>query len=124
MGVSPATILVFNSSKVVPDGTGGTCRLLYAYRFVKDSSGRLRLQKAEQPSCGSPIGNNNNDPDSLMDFFDILSSSNMTLSDYRLGVIGGTYPRVFIRLIGYAGERERERTDFDIQTTISQRIPD
>lgn len=124
-GLHPASIIVFTSSKSVSDGLGGTCNLLYSYRFVKDDpEGRLRLQKAEQPSCGSAIGHNNNDPDSLMDFFDILSFENMTLENYRLGVIGGDYPRVFIRLIGYAGEREKERTEFDVQTTISQRIPD
>ncbi len=124
------SVLAFRSSEIgtFTDGVT-TCNLAHIYRFVRDSESKIHLQKGEQGTCGASTADVDDNGDLTTDtnnpYRDILASSNVTLEDYRLGVIdGGDYPRVFIRLIGYAGDRERERTAFDIQTTISQRIPD
>lgn len=112
-----ATVLAFISSRV--DSTN-SCNLATVYRFVTGSDGRLRLQKAEQSVCGTPVGQRTS---SDSDFSDLLSPA-ITLDDYGVGVINsGSYPLVFLRLIGHAGVKEISRTDFDVQTSVSSRIP-
>lgn len=110
------SVLAFKSAF---KSTDGSCNLAYAYRFILDGS-KFRLQKAEQANCFSATASG----DSLTNasYRDVISSSGIVLQDYRLGVTDGVYPRVFIRLIGYAGDREGERTYFDIQTSVSQRV--
>jgi len=118
-----AQYIAFNSSRTCYAG-GNPKSLATVYRFIYQNQ-NLYLQKAEQaglnsihppsPRCGPAVLDAN--------FTDILSLDNITLSDYRLGVdTSGPYPLVFIRLLGYAGTSDKDHTDFDIQTTISQRI--
>lgn len=114
IGVGNAHVIAFNSTRA-----GDNCNLINAYRFIviNDGGGNpvLHLQKAEQNSCNSNIRN--------QDFFDMLSNADVILTDYRMGVNADhAYPYVFIRLMGYAGAREREKTYFDIQTTVSSRV--
>ncbi|MBU6427196.1 type II secretion system GspH family protein [Patescibacteria group bacterium] len=122
---NPMSTIAFLSSRVGTDPTTGLpCGLATAYRF-ENISGFIHLQKAEQTACGTPIG----DAYGYAHFYDIVSPNDVSLTDYRMGVITTDsvgnqliYPRVFIRLIGSAGAKANIKTDFDIQTTISQRV--
>ena len=118
-------LIAFESSKVdnisVPH-----CRLIFVYRFENtgtNGSPRWQLEKAEKSLCGDIINPNNTGDVAYVS----VISPNVTVADYRLGVSYDQntqpFPRTFIRLVGYAGTREKERTYFDIQTTISARIP-
>ena len=120
------TVIAFNSSRI-DNGTWSprSCNLVTVYRFIsvlQGSINTLHIQKAEQQSCGFQIQD--------ADYADIFSTTNVTLDDYQFGVgpvdsggstLASEYPFVFIRLKGYAGAKEKDKTYFDIQTTISSR---
>lgn len=106
--------IFFESSKTAAF-SGGTCRLVYAYRFRVDGS-KYILEKAQQSYCTDTLNTNS---------FTEVISPNITITNYKLGVIKATsenYPKVFIRISGEAGVKEKEKTFFDVQTSISQRI--
>ncbi len=112
--------LAFVSSKVDPSGN---CNLAYAYRFIPTSvnASTWRMQKAIQPNCTTPINNGNGTPGS---FFDILDP-NVTITGYFVRVTqvsGDNYPLATIRISGFAGNNEKEKTTFDVQTSVSARI--
>ena len=114
------TIIVFASSNVDPNTP--TCHLLYAYRLVQLSTpgSPWSLQKAQQASCGS----------SQATFYPVMDDMNMTLQNFQIAV----YPRstspdlgyawAFVRLKGYAGLRVLDQNQFDVQTSISERLSD
>lgn len=108
--------IFFESSKTKTLQSGnGSCRLVYSYYF-SGSAPNYILKKAQQSNCNDPINNNS---------FSEVISPNITITDYKLGVIKGStdnYPKVFIRISGEAGIKEKEKTFFDVQTSISQRI--
>lgn len=127
-----ATIIAFRSSQ---RNKYNTCNLIYAYRFINepnsDGTPNIHLQKAEQSKndqlCTDPIPSINFG----IQYQDLLSSDNINLTDYRLGmnnVVPATspmppYPLIFVRLNGYAGVAgvEKSKTYFDIQGAISSR---
>jgi prepilin-type N-terminal cleavage/methylation domain-containing protein len=110
--------VAFHSSKTLANGSGGTCKAIIAYRFVDPSSGQIAFQKAEQQSCGQTLGIN--------DFSPLISTGDVTLTNIRLSISPNTdaYPLFFIKVSGYAGVREREKSYFDVQTAISPRLLD
>lgn len=91
--------------------------LITAYEFNDISDGSYELQKAEQTSCGGPLGQ----------FSDLISPDDMTIDNYELGVLyagNGTnpsYPLTFIRITGHAGERVQDQTLVDLETAVSAR---
>jgi prepilin-type N-terminal cleavage/methylation domain-containing protein len=108
-------IIAFKSSESDPNDT--SCPLVFAYRFLWDSTvtpNRFHFDKAKQTECNG-----------FLTFFPIISS-NVIITDYRLGVFFDPntqpYPLAFIRLMGYVGVSDRDKTEFDLQTTVSQRI--
>lgn len=112
-------IVVFRSTKI-PPSPGNTCNLLYAYRFIDpENDGTYDLQKATQPDCTSPLG-----------AFSSIIDPNLVINGYYLNVtyleVGGNtvnkYPLATVRISGYAGVKEREKTYFDVQTSISPRV--
>ncbi|OHA16308.1 MAG: hypothetical protein A2830_00180 [Candidatus Taylorbacteria bacterium RIFCSPHIGHO2_01_FULL_44_110] len=115
--------IFFESSRT--PASGDQCRLVYAYRFYGDPTDGYQLMKAQQNLCADNINllqNNSNG------FLPVISS-NVVITDYRLAVMSqeenGTalpYPRILVRLIGYAGVDEKEKTYFDVQTSITQRV--
>ncbi len=107
-----ATLLGFASAKRIPDSSG-TCAAAYAYRFRPEGSVYV-LEKAVQTDCDEGI--------SSTDFENIIDE-NVEITGYFLSVQEDEYPRVTVRISGYSGVREREKTYFDVQTTISQRVP-
>jgi len=126
---SDASVIAFDSSQ---RNRSNTCNLAYAYAFVNVSSDTqnpdIRLRKYEQPrtricldAIPQPVANGGSDSN----YIDLLSeNSNVKVVDYRLGVdTTSAYPVVYIRLTGYAGTSEKEKTYFDVETTISSRVP-
>lgn len=115
-------LVAFKSSKTAVDTNGDICQLEFAYRFRTDStSGALLLEKAAQNSCNDVIN-----PSNASTKFISIISPNVTLTGYSLGVqynsSSAQYPRVSLRIIGSAGVREKEKTYFDVQTSIAARI--
>lgn len=113
--------VAFLSSK---RGTGSgieTCNLIHAYALVETSggSGMWALEKAEQTNCDSDIDSDDYvpviSPDAVIDGFNLKVENLSGGSDVT--------PRAFFRLKGYSGVRETTRTVYDVQTSVSQRIP-
>lgn len=118
---SDDSFLSFESSR-----TAGTppseCNLVYIYRF-KLESGSYVLKKAHKTSCNSVINDNNSSNGNAN--FDNIISSNVKITGYSLKVIydaNHPYPIAIVRLSGYAGLREKDRTYFDLETAVSQNL--
>jgi prepilin-type N-terminal cleavage/methylation domain-containing protein len=103
--------LAFKSSKRSSDNQ---CNLVFAYRF-KDNT----FEKAEATDC---IGTIVNGEGSNSDFFPLISPD-VTISKASITVENNKQPRIFLYIDGSTGVRERDKTAFSIQTTISQRLP-
>lgn len=117
-------VIAFRTGKTATNvSTGEKCSLAFAYRF-RPKSPYWSLQKATQQTCESAISSTdnsnpgNNDPNG---FYDIIDPS-VTITGYSLNVIATAYPKVAIRISGFAGVRQKERTYFDVETAISARI--
>jgi prepilin-type N-terminal cleavage/methylation domain-containing protein len=106
--------IAFESSRELPYGAT-TCHPIIAYRFVNAGSGAGTIEKAEQESCGEVLYDEQ--------FVPLISLEDVTITDVRLSVTPDDYPLAFIKISGTAGQREREKTDFTVQTAISARLP-
>jgi hypothetical protein len=106
-------IIAFNSSKRSPlPSSSLECNLIYAYKYFNDS-GKSRLQKAEQKSC----------LDNVSDFQDVVSPE-VTLLRSLVSVTNlNQQPYVTLFFNGSVGIKNREKTEFSIQTSVSQRLP-
>ena len=95
------------------------CNLTYTYRFVYDTaSSSWDIQKAEQDDSTAGCQNSISDSD-----FSSMIDPNVIISSYYINVTSATYPLLTIRLSGYVGAREKERSYFDVQTAVSARLP-
>lgn len=106
--------IAFRSSK--KDPSDSSCNLIYSYRMVKvDNENRLTLRKAMQNSCSQPSINTN-------DYNDVISPDvNITESGITLSG-ASSQPYVTFTFKGYVGVKEKDKTYFDIKTSIAQRI--
>ncbi len=105
--------IAFTSSEFHSSG-GNKCNLIYAYIFEK-VSGTFILKKARQPDCMSQVGT-----------FDSIIDPSVTITGYYIKVnydsSSNPYPLATIRVTGYAGTREKEKTYFNVQTAVSSRL--
>ena len=122
-GVANSWVIEFNSSKSYPPGNP-TCNLIYAYYFDMTSGG-IPLQKAEQKECGPNSNNDELTPYPLISNDAGLDSA-ITFSAGTIRVAAGDTQQPFVQLYfrGSAGARTQTQSTFDLQTTISQRLPD
>ena len=110
--------IAFLSSKTAVDGGGKSCALIHAYLFVTDpTTNVVTIKKAEQEQCGVSIAS---------DKFQPIISPDAVITDYNMNIFpaassNGPQPRAFIHIKGYAGIQEKNKTYFDVQTTVSQR---
>lgn len=108
-------VFAFLSSRVDRDTDPlNPCNLIYAYAFVPKGDGTYTLGKTEQRACG----------DSLYPAFDSVIDPSVTITGYYVRVIAtveNPFPRAVIRISGYAGTTEKEKTYFDVQTTVAAR---
>lgn len=92
--------IAFRSSKRNDD-----CNLIYAYKLANGI-----VSKAQQEDCNDSINNNSFQP---------LLSSDIVIEN---SIVEVDDKKVFLYLKGYSGTRARDRSDFEIQTSVSQRI--
>ena len=112
-GYSPGNSgIAFYSSKGDTSGN----RYIYAYRFIQQSGGDYTLEKSAQTAAADPISNTT---------YHRVISDEVTLTGYDLKVIKSTngYPLAFLRLVGYAGTNEQNRTYFDVETAVTPQVP-
>jgi prepilin-type N-terminal cleavage/methylation domain-containing protein len=109
-------LLAFDSSKI--SGTrsdGSNCHLKYAYRFNIVSPQQATLQKGKETSCDAGIPSSS---------FSDVTSSIIKFTSYILTVDNTPkkQPYIFLFFKGSTGLKEKDKVDFAIQTSISQRI--
>lgn len=97
--------IAFNSTELGPTGN---CSLIYVYQY--DHSDQT-LNKAKQSECGGNIGT-----------FYPLISPDVKITESIVKVTNTGKPRVFFWLKGHVGDGARNKTEFELQTTVSQRV--
>lgn len=115
---SETYVIAFKSSKLGTGPVNTTCQLVYAYWFANNT-----IRKDQQVTCDDPIR--------MADASEIIDSTNVRITSYGLSVTKPTntsqtnkFSWAAIRLDGYSGTRENEKTVFSIRTGISERIAD
>ncbi len=101
-------VLTFTSSEEF-----GNCNLIYAYRYYGRPGSAKTLQKAQQKNCAAHIDDSD---------FKNLISNDVHLTKSIITVDNSKQPKIIIILEGNTGVRERDRVDFILQTSMSQRI--
>jgi prepilin-type N-terminal cleavage/methylation domain-containing protein len=114
-------IIAFNTSKSCVDVANQN--VIYAYRY--DPIKRI-LQKAQQ-NPNNCAGNQITTAtvsagDATKSGFADLISGDVEITNSKVDLTIAGQPRVFFMFKGYTGIRNKERTTFGIQTTVSQRI--
>jgi prepilin-type N-terminal cleavage/methylation domain-containing protein len=115
------TVVAFNSAVGTTDNSGDPCKLVFAYSFAPREDGveGFFLKKAEQTNCrGNPLPEHE---------FESVIDKTVVITDYHIVVSPVTsspnrpYARAVIRISGYTGDREKDKTYFDLQTAVSTR---
>lgn len=107
-------VIAFNSTKagtfVSGPLAGEHCNLIHAYQYDNTT---FSIYKAEQTECDSDIG----------EFYQLISPD-VRITETLIKVDSSTSvkPKAFFWFKGYTGERTRDKTEFELQTTVSQRI--
>ena len=103
-------VISFDSTKTDPNSPN--CHLRYTYMY---NSSDLSLEKDEQTSCADTVGAN---------FHPIVSANSVKIKSSHINVNNYmTQPKIFLYLSGETGVKKKDITDFSLQTTISQRLP-
>ncbi len=116
---SSGVAIAFVSSKTNSSAaTPNTCNLISAYRFVPSTlvAGAWNLEKASQDPSSVACGEGFADSD-----FSSIVDPNVTITSYLVEVSSNAYPMAYIKISGYSGTKEAQRTYFDIQTAVSAR---
>ncbi|MEI6304602.1 MAG: type II secretion system protein [Candidatus Taylorbacteria bacterium] len=110
---NPVTI-AFKSSHIGDGNNGVKCNLIYAYSLSYDiNKKRWNMKKATQGNCNSAI--NSNSYTSIID-------DKVIITDWYVKMTNEKYPRMLIRLSGYVGDQEINKTFFDVQTAVASRL--
>ncbi len=114
-------IISFDTNKTGTDSSGATCNIKHAYLFKPvpdlpiDSELLWTLERATQKSDCSAIQDT--------DFASILDP-NVNIDGYRLEYIktpDGSFPLISVKISGFSGKKEADKTYFNIQTAVSPR---
>ncbi len=107
-GGSGSWTVTFASSKACPDAPTGN--LLFEYTYDGTT-----LKKSEQAQCSDQLGN-----------FKPIISSDVKLDIATIKLVKGDTLQSYVQFHfkGSAGTKEKTKTYFDLQTTISQRLTD
>jgi hypothetical protein len=77
------------------------------------------LVKSTQQNCGDTL---------LQAKFSSTTERNIVVTDFKVGVgdavTGFAMPTLFVRLKGVAGTTEKDKTYFDVETAVTQRVHD
>ena len=117
--IKRTNLTVWKTYEIEESSTKGDtgCSLIHAYWYTPVSPGANTntIKKAEQTTCAQTSL-------TINDFHELLSPEiNITASLFKIDDVTGYPPKAFFWLKGYAGARERDKTEFEVQTTISQR---
>lgn len=108
-------VIAFNSSKTHTKSSGGTCHLIYEYKYIaKSGSTPASLQKAQQRDCETAISSG--------DFQDIISSE-VNIDNSIITVNNSTQPYATFFFHGTSGAKLKDQAEFTVQTSVSQRLP-
>ncbi len=106
-GIGASWTVAFDSPVPYPSADNPQCKLKIAYQFDLGT-----IKRAEQTNCSSWTA-----------FSPLISSDiTFTAAAVRSWVLASTKPYIQFRFAGYSGLKEKDKTYFDIQTTISQRL--
>lgn len=110
-------VVAFRSSKAGVGVTIPTCNLIYSYLFQRNSvdSNAFVVKKAQQTNCDNAI--------TATSYVDLVSPD-VKFTGMKVLVTPASatnQARASFWFKGYAGERLRERTEFEVQTSVSQR---
>ncbi len=100
--------IAFTSSKT--SNVGGTCNLIYVYRY---NSTTKRLQKGQQSDCADTVTDS--------DFQDV-TSPDLFITSAVINVDANSQPFALVLFNGYTGIKTKDKTEFSLQTRVSQRI--
>ena len=109
-------VVAFNTSKTNTFTSGPLdgekCNLIHAYRYDYPAK---TLHKAEQTECGEDLSD--------LTFHPVISADvKITHSILNIVSSPSAKPKAFFWFMGYTGDGAREKTEFELQTTVSQRI--
>lgn len=100
--------LAFDSQNEGTFVSGDTCNLRYAYWYNGST-----IKKAQQKRCDDTLTNQDS-------YFDVISPD-INITKSLVSIDTTDQPKVFFWIKGEVGKREKEKTGFSLQTTISQR---
>lgn len=104
--------IAFKSSHTYDIGQN-TCNLIYAYSLSYDNTkNRWNMKKATQDSCNDPLNNK----------YTPIIDDKVIITDWYVKMTNEKYPRMLIRLSGYVGDQEINKTFFDVQTAAASRL--
>lgn len=110
-------IIAFNSSHKITTPT--ECNLVYAYKYIKYVSGSEntgKIKKFEQKDCSDPVDLNDDSR-----YAEVVSKNvHITNSIMKVNSVN-VRPKAFFWFKGFTGTRARDITEFELQTTVSQR---
>lgn len=113
--------LAFESSRKITGPSATTCFAVIAYKFELNTAtadpNDYILSRAEQESCNDTLGSAGSIP-----FIPIISPEDVRITNFAIQVTNNTYPLAFIMISGYTGVRDREKTEFTVQTAVSPRL--
>lgn len=103
----------FRSSK--KDPSDSNCNLIYAYKMVTvDNGKRLTLKKAMQNTCQQSLND--------QDYYDVISPD-VNITKSFINVSGNSsQPYASFTFEGYVGVKEKDKTYFNIKTSVAQRV--
>ena len=110
--INPSTswLLAFRSSIISTND--GKCNLIYAYRYTG-----TKLQKAQQTKCSDKIKSEN--------FQDIIAPEiKLTLASIGLDKSPDIPDKVYFTFEGSTGLKVKDKTEFRVQSNITQRVMD
>lgn len=110
--------IAFHSARTMPKVGGGTCNLIHYYRFAFNIATQqmIELIKYEQPNCETGSAGFTN--------LGYVNTNDLYFTGGSMIVNSSTTYQPFVKwhFVGYSGLKEKNRTYFNIQTSVSQRI--
>jgi len=122
-------IAFLSSEPALDSSCSSQYNLAYEYIFKPLNTSPVQtysLEKAKQPKstaglCAHPSAISTPVLSDDGDFSPIISPTNVTITGYNIKVSGRQYPLASIRISGYTGVLEKDRTYFTVQTAASTR---
>ena len=123
-------IYFYSPKTMMKADNSGPCRLIHAYRYLPSPDKRT-IDKAEQQNCEDNITDNSPDFTPIISFDPDATSkaiffTSSTMKVVRPDIVANplAVPYIQFHFAGYVGTKEKTKSYFDFQTSMSQRISD